>query len=439
MNRKIEKKGSAWIGVLLLLTFVTTLGLALLADSILTIAQSTRASQLIVAQALCDAGVEKAIWELNNDSNYSGDTDVDLETGVIDIAVSGTSDTKNVLVTAYVPNKTESRQQRTVRAKLTADNNEAGFAFHYGIQVGESGLEMSNNAKVVGNVYSGGSIDGGTKAGFFGDVYISGDGNYLDQIEVGCDAADDDGLGLATEVCPIDGNAHVFSIIDSYIHGDAYYNSISNTTIEGTSYPGSESPPSIDLPIPDTDIDLWKSWAANGGTYNGNYTLSGTGVEATLGPKKIDGNLTITNLSTLNLGGVLWVTGNMVFSQNAIIELDPSFGPNSGMIIVDGTITTENNVAIQGSGDPASYLLLLSTSSADPAVDVANNSDSVVYYAANGYIDVANNARIRSITAKGLRLKNGAIVEYDTGLANSNFSAGPGGSWVLKEWQIVYE
>ncbi|MDD3480955.1 MAG: hypothetical protein PHW75_01870 [Patescibacteria group bacterium] len=435
MNIKTNKKGSAWIGILLLLAFVATLGLALLADSILTIAQSTRASQLLVAQALCDAGIEKAIWELNDDSGYSGETDINLETGIIDIAVAGTSETKDVYVTSYVPvteNKVDARVKRTVRAKLTAENNEAGFAFHYGIQVGESGLSMSNNSQVIGNVYSGGSISGGNGAYIRGDVYVSATGGSIDNVRVGCPAS----LG---GTCPIAGDAHVDNINYCYIYGDAFYQNIDNTTVLGTEFPGSETPPSIDLPIDATTIDLWKSWAATGGTYSGNYTQSANGVTVEMGPYKIDGDMTITNSSILELTGVLWVTGNVTFSNLAEIKLDPSFGPNSGMIIVDGTITTQNNVEFSGSGDDASYIMLLSTSSVDPAINVYNNSSSVVYYAANGHIDVWNNARIKSLTAEGINLRNGAIVEYDTGLASSNFSAGPGGAWVLKEWQIIYE
>lgn len=440
------KKGNAWVGIILLMSFLITLGLALTTDAVVTITQSKKAAQTLIAQSLCDAGIEKAVWKLNNTGGgYIGETDLDLGTGIIDIEITNIdNENKNILVTSYVPSKISPKTKRTIRAKITAEKNESGLAFHYGIQVGELGLEMSNNAKVIGNVYSGGNIRGGNGSQIFGAVSLSGIGNKIDGIEVGCDEPDDDNLGNDggdLSLCPVDGDIHSHAIYNSYIHGDAYYFSntyLINSIIEGTLYPGSETSEPIGLPMSANDIDLWKSWAESGGTYSGNYVLDGNSVTESLGPKKIDGNMTATNLSHLTLTGVVWVTGDLVLSQNAIIGMDPSFGPSSTIIVVDGTITTENNVVINGSGNSDSYIMLLSTSISDPAINVANNSDSVVYYASDGYIDVANNAKIRSITAKGINLKNGAIVQYDSGLANANFSAGPGGSWVITEWQIIH-
>lgn len=426
-----SKKGNAWVGILLLLAFLTTLGVALVTDSVSTISQSKRSAQTLSAQSLCDAGIEKTIWELNNNSGYIGEEDFVMPTGVVDIEVSGDLESKNALITAYVPNKDNPKVQRTVRAKIDAESREDSFSFHYGIQVGETGIEMSNNSKVIGSVYSGGNISGGNGAYIMGDVYISKLNGLINNVRVGCPLS----LGYS---CPIAGDAHVYNINDSYIYGDAFYTQIARSTVLGTSNPGTPAPPSQSLPIQDSVIDTWKSWATDGGTYNGNYTLSSNGVTTELGPYKINGDLTITNGSILNLTGILYVTGNVTLSNNAHVNLDSSFGSNSGMIIADGQVNTENNVVMSGSGDSSSYIMILSTSSADPAINVSNNSSSVVYYTNNGYIDVANNAHIRSLTGKGIRLKNGAIVEYDTGLADSNFSAGPGGAWELKEWQVIH-
>ncbi len=427
------KRGNAWVGIILLMAFLITLGLALTTDAVVTIAQSKKAAQTLVAQSLCDAGIEKAIWKLNNTGGgYIGETDLNLDTGVIDISIDNVdSENKNIYVTAYVPNKNNPTAERTIRAKATAESNENNFAFHYGIQVGETGLFMSNNSQVLGSVYSGGDISGGNGSYIKGDVYISKIGGILNNVRIGCS-------GSEPTPCPIAGDAHVDSIINSYIYGDAYYKNISGTTVVGTSYPNNDTPETVGMPLSENDLDQWKSWAESGGTYSGNYTLSANGVTVDLGPKKIDGNLTITNGSILNLTGAIWVTGSVSFSNNAVVKLSPTFGPSSGMIIADGQIATENNVTMQGSGNPSSYIMILSTSAVDPAIDVSNNSSSVVYYAANGFLNVANNAHVRSITGKGIRLSNGAIVEYDTGLANSNFSAGPGGSWVVTEWQIIH-
>jgi len=159
------------------------------------------------------------------------------------------------------------------------------------------------------------------------------------------------------------------------------------------------------------------------------------------------GNLTVQNGGKLALTGTVHVTGNIILYQNAEVYLDPSYGALSGLIINDGTINVENNVIFCGSGyTPAtkvcstankSYIMLLSTSSADPAINVANNAKAVIFYAANGGIYLKNGAGVFEATGNKLTIEENATVTYESGLANSNFSSGPGASWSIKKgtWQ----
>lgn len=52
-----NKAGSAWVGILLLLVLCSALAIALVSDSVQSINQSKRAEQVVVAQALTDAGI----------------------------------------------------------------------------------------------------------------------------------------------------------------------------------------------------------------------------------------------------------------------------------------------------------------------------------------------------------------------------------------------
>jgi hypothetical protein len=413
------KKGNAWVGILILLTFLTTLGLALISEVVGTIVASKRSGQTQSAQALCDAGIEKAIWKLNDSgSGYVGESNINMGTGTLDIAVTNIDqENKEILATAYLPNKTNPKTTRQVKAKISVDLNETSVSFRYGVQVGNLGLTMGSNGKVIGNVYVDGTITGGQVTG---DAISSGPSGLISGTQVSNDA-----------------KAH--TITSSTIGRDAYYTHISGGTVGRTRYSGSPDTQTVGLPISQTTIDQWEAWALEGGTYNGNYTLT-NGASATLGPKKINGDLT----------GVIWVTGNINFSNNANIKLAPSFGANSGIIIADhptnkttyGKIYVSNNANMQGSGNPKSYIMALSTNTgsttSNPAISVGNNSTAVVYYSTTGMIEISNNAHLRAVSGAGLYLANNAEVTYDSGLADSNFSGGPGGSWVLKEWQIVH-
>jgi hypothetical protein len=124
------------------------------------------------------------------------------------------------------------------------------------------------------------------------------------------------------------------------------------------------------------------------------------------------------------------------FSNNAVISLASGYGSNSGIIIVDGTVNISNNTVFTGSGTAGSYILVLtnntSVNPAAPAMNLANNGAAAVFYAPNGMISVANNASLKEVTAFTLNLTNNSSVVYESGLANVNFSSGPGASWLPK-------
>ena len=428
------KSGNAWVGLLIMLVFITTLGIALIADVTKTITQTKRAEQTVVAQSLCDAGVEKAMWKLNQTGGtYAGETDINMTTGTLDIVVTNIdSENKYVLATAYVPNKTSPQVTRKIRSKISAELNETNVSFHYGVHVGAGGAQMSNNSKILGNIYSAGNIEGGSNGSqITGDAFVSGEGNRIYSVTVGQSLAQP-------------GNTWSHTLIDSYVWGNAKVKNASykqNSTVQGSITYG-DPPPEASLPITQNDIDSWQGWASAGGTYSGNYSVSGN---VSLGPKKIDGNLTVNNGAVLTLNSIVWVTGNITIYQGATVQLAPSFGVNGGVLFADrpsdhsqGYITVENNAIIQGSGNSKSFLMLLSTSTYDPAISVANNSTAAVYYATQGFVDIKNNAHLKSVSGYGLRISNGAEVQYDSGLADANFSGGPGGSWQIKEWQVAY-
>lgn len=225
--------------------------------------------------------------------------------------------------------------------------------------------------------------------------------------------------------------------------GNAYANTINNSTISGVAYCQTGSgnnktcdtsladPVAVDMPISDANIQDWKDVASAGGTYSGDYTLdSATG---SLGPKKINGNLSVINNAKLTLTGTIWVTGNVDISNGAEVNLASWYGSSSGVMIVDGTVTIGNNAKFVGSGE--SYIMILSTSSSTSAITLSNNAGAVMLYAANGTVNVDNNAGASSINGYKINLNNNAVINYKTGLANTNFVNGPGGSWAATSWR----
>lgn len=227
------------------------------------------------------------------------------------------------------------------------------------------------------------------------------------------------------------GNAHANTLSGDTIDGDGYYQTKTGTTIGGTAYANSADPGPQDMPISEGQIDQFRSDGEAGGTITGDVSLI-NGASSSLGPKKIAGNLTISNNGHLTLNGTLYVQGNLDVSNNGIVSLAPGYGENSGVIIVDGTVNIDNNTTFTNSGTPGSYILVLTTDSSASAMTLSNNGAAAIFYAANGTTTISNNASLKEVTAFQLSLANNASVQYESGLADVNFSSGPGASWILK-------
>ncbi|MEK7585746.1 MAG: choice-of-anchor R domain-containing protein [Patescibacteria group bacterium] len=227
--------------------------------------------------------------------------------------------------------------------------------------------------------------------------------------------------------------------------GNAYSHTTNNSTIRGTNYcqtgTGNNKacnttladPVEVTMPISDQNIQDWKDAAVAGGTYTGTYTVSGS--TATLGPKKITGDLVVDNNGTLIVSGTLWVQGNLDVNNNGLVKLVSGYGSSEGVIIVDGTVDASNNANFQGSGTSGSYMMVLSTSTSASAIKVGNNVGAVILYAANGTIDINNNGAAKSLNGYLIKLGNNVTITYDSGLANANFSSGPSGSYNISSWK----
>ena len=266
--------------------------------------------------------------------------------------------------------------------------------------------------------------------------------------------------GLATSVdgLIIEGDVHAHEIINCTISGDAYYHTISGSTIGGTSFPGSPDEPIAALPLSDGNISDWKTDAESYGDLPS--SLCNIATDTIIEGGKLE-CLTGFNPGisvTVTLKGTLWIKGNFTLSNNVKFILDSGYGGNSGIIIVDdpgnesigGKIIVENNNIICGSqglnasGDGCgfsngTYILMLSTHSgtATNAIEVSNNADGAIFYAHNGTAHIKNNANLKEVTAYKLSLENNASVTYESGLANTSFSSGPGGGYEIKNWNEI--
>lgn len=229
----------------------------------------------------------------------------------------------------------------------------------------------------------------------------------------------------------VQGNVHANTINNLIIEKDAYYQTITSSTVNGTSYPGSEDPPPKVFPISDANIAEWKQQAESAGIANGDIN----NCISSLGPTKVVGNVTLDNNCTVTVSGPIWITGNLTLNNENTLKLNPVYGTTSGVIVVDGQIELGNKNKLQGTGQGSSLLMALSVydsrSNDQPAIKVNNTGNSGVFYANNGIIEPGNNNSFKELTAWKIRLTNNSTIDYETGLSSTLFSSGPSGSFSL--------
>ncbi len=221
--------------------------------------------------------------------------------------------------------------------------------------------------------------------------------------------------------------------IGSNLIGSGRANQFVNTVIRNSPCPNPycivSNPSQEPLPLSDGVISDWKNVALAGGEINGDYLLT-NGAVGSLGPKKINGNLVLDNNAILTMTGTIWVTGTVTVSNGSTLRLDPGYGQNSGMLVSDNTMLISNNATFVGAGTN-SFIMIVTTRDDKNGVSITvdNNSVGVIYYAAKSRIQFANNATAKEATAWGINLSNNSSITYDSGLANSTFTGGPGGGW----------
>ncbi|HAS81077.1 MAG: hypothetical protein UR25_C0005G0008 [Candidatus Nomurabacteria bacterium GW2011_GWE1_32_28] len=191
-------------------------------------------------------------------------------------------------------------------------------------------------------------------------------------------------------------------------------------------------PTYIDFPVSEANILQWKTEAEAGGVYNGNYSVGWAG--ATLGPKKIIGNLTVSGGGILNVTGRLWVTGEITLNGGGTIKLDSSYGSNDEVIISDDEVSISGGGHASGSGTEGSYIMMFSTSTESDAMLISGGAGAVIAYAPFGTITISGGASLKEATGYRIIVSGGSSITYESGLTNNNFSSGPSGSWVVEEW-----
>ncbi|MDP2664492.1 MAG: hypothetical protein Q8O97_00770 [bacterium] len=411
MKRHNSQSGFAVLYATMLILGVTLamvgpLGLLSLSSQKM-IRKAEASSQALFA---AESGIEDASYRIKSFLPYSSSYAISVGSSTATISVAEQGSVKTITVKGQEQNNV--RKLETVLA-ISAN----GVGFFYGVHVGSQGLTMGNGSVVAGNVFSNGDIKGGgsDKSTITGTAKAAGSSSIEDV------AVAEDAYANEFEDCAVLGTAYYVAEIEDCTTG-------ATEVLQEQVQPQS-------FPITQEQIDAWKAEAEAGGTQG--TTSFGNGAQVTLGPKKINGSLSLGNTVVLTMGGTLWVTGAMSMGNSVTIQLDPGYGNASGVLILDGPISFGNGVVAQGSGQSQSKLMVISLYGSGSAITLGNTGTGDIFYAPNGVITIGNGFVAEEVTGKGLTVGNNATVTYESGLADTSFSSGPGAGFEVTIWKEI--
>ncbi|MBI3671314.1 hypothetical protein HY249_00770 [Candidatus Azambacteria bacterium] len=113
-----------------------------------------------------EAGIEDSVYRIRTGKSYSLSNSL-----LVDGTTANISIVDNNGVTTVTSDGTTSNAYRKVAADLVLSSDRADF--FYGVQVGEGGLKMENNAVITGSIYSNGNISGEGGAKITGDAMVA--------------------------------------------------------------------------------------------------------------------------------------------------------------------------------------------------------------------------------------------------------------------------
>jgi len=176
LNKKIY--GQKGFAAILSAMIVMSIILIVIAGLSLTTIIEQKISKNIVQSAQAyysaESGIEDSLYRLIKNKDYSSSNNLAVEGGNAAVTIIDEGNNKKILARGSVNSR-----WRSLQIKL--DVGAQGASFYYGVQVGEGGLSMNNNSKVIGSIYSDGSIQGSNGAEITGDAWVANKALTLSQ------------------------------------------------------------------------------------------------------------------------------------------------------------------------------------------------------------------------------------------------------------------
>lgn len=450
-NIKDREDGVILPAIVLVMLALTVSALALASFSISQISTTKRQVYETGGLLVAEAGAEKTLSQLNQDSNFSGYSseqeffnNTNQGRGTYTTTVSAGSLQNEKIITStskiYRPYKNTASITRKVRLIVVGTSTSS-----YSVQTGPGGLIMSNSATIAN-----------------GNVYINGYLQMSNSSRIGSTSGPVK-VWVAHNNCPTTGGSTYPAQCTSgqpitlnnsaHIYGEVY--ATNQTNGNGMSNPGliaGSSAPPVSLPNYDRQAQV----SAVASTITGAAASCSNGQTRTWNANtKITGNVTISNNCQVTVNGNVWITGNFNISNSTSIKVGSGV-TSVPTIMVDGsngaTFSNSSSVLANANNIGFQFITFHSAASCSPncsdvtGVDLYNSRNLTTisisnsslgagssFYSRWSKIQVNNGGAVGAILGQTIQLSNSGNISFGT-LLSSGTSV-----WSIKNYQQIFE
>jgi hypothetical protein len=372
----------------------------------------------LAALNLAEAGVERAIWELNHGaiSGWSGSS-IQRSLSLTGMTSANGTVVGNIAVTVYDPaglrpaieatgtvaHVGTSSISKCLRVVLLEDG--APPIFNFGV-FGDTGVTLYQNAWID-------SYD--SRSGPYDPAAPRHSGN------IGTNSSTWGKIDLGVTLF---NNAYVDGSVATGFgsNPDEVITQRNNAVVTGTKS-ALDKPKELPSVPPPTGL-----------TFRGNYALAGTGTIATSGQYT---NFSLANnaVVTITSSVTLYITGAFTLSNNTQFKINPGCDVT---IYFAGTWNIDNNAQINNLGQNPASLKMYGTDTFTGTQTFSNNVETYAcIYTPRADLYLANNAAIYgSVCGKSVEQKNNGLIHYDEALGALQTGLGTGsGTYSVKSWQ----
>jgi hypothetical protein len=374
-----DERGAALVLALALLTILPILAVAMVFVGTYETAFLIRQRLSDAAFYIADGGVQYALNQLQQSSSYTGPTTYSVgNVGqfIVSVSTQGQPSGYYVIIsTGYVPNSTSFQAKRIVNSvvELTQQISpvfQNAIASQGNLTIQGSVVTNSSNPTGEGNIYTGGNL-----------------------------------VAQGSPTITINGAASAVGTI---------------TTQGNVTITGGEDPGVAPLTFPPVNTAPYISQAQAGGTYNGNYTIQGSG-NPSLGPLYINGNLVIQGSAQLTLTGTVFVTGSVTLQGTSSIT-------GSQALVANGNVTMQGN-------DSGQIPLVISVNG-NVTLQGSNAIQGALIYAPNGSVTIQGNPNINGVVVgKTVTAQGNPTIIRQVNLAGYSLPGGGGNTITHVSWQ----